>query len=356
MTIPPTSSGGHPTAHLTAARLATILGVALLALAAAVLLCPLFGADTSNGWSLQIMGIGQVFSDGVDHLVYVRDRLPRALAAAVVGGGLAAAGCSFQAVLRNPLAEPFTLGISSGASLAAVVAIRFGATATFAGESMIGIAALIGAGATVTVVWRLARVGGSHPPATLLLAGITIAMFCSAASLLLQYTASYTEVYRIVRWMMGGLDWIGYGTLAKSSVVIGIGTAVLLTLARDMNALAAGSEAAASVGVDARRSIRLAFASSSLVVGAGIAIAGPIGFIGLMVPHALRAVIGPDHRALLPASALFGGVALVLCDTLARLIIAPAQLPVGVVTALLGGPFFLYLLVGEKSRSRLWGG
>jgi len=343
-------------AHLTAARLAAIVGAAFACAVAAVILCPLLGVDTSNGWSLELMSPGQIVADGIDHLVFVRDRLPRALAAAVVGAGLAAAGCTFQAVLRNPLAEPFTLGISSGASLAAVIAIRFGAGATFAGESAIGVAALLGAGATVILVWRLARVGGAHPPATLLLAGITIAMVCSAASLLLQYTANYTELYRIVRWMMGGLDWIGYPTLAKSALLITIGVLWLLTLARDMNALAAGADAAASVGVDARRSIRTAFTCSSLVVGAGIAIAGPIGFIGLMVPHALRAIIGPDHRALLPASALVGAAALVVCDTVARIVIAPAQLPVGVVTALLGGPFFLYLLVSEKSRGRLWGG
>jgi len=343
-------------AHLTRARLGLIVGAAFACAAAAVLLCPLVGVDTSHGWSLSFMSPVDLFGDGIDHLVFVRDRLPRALAAAVVGAGLAAAGCTFQAVLRNPLAEPFTLGISSGASLAAVVAIRFGAGATFAGESAIGVAALAGAAATVVLVWRLARVGGAHPPATLLLAGITIAMVCSAASLLLQYTANYTEVYRIVRWMMGGLDWIGYGTLSKSAVLIGVGVLCILGLARDLNALAAGSDAAASVGVDARRSMRLAFASSSLVVGAGIAIAGPIGFIGLMVPHALRAIVGPDHRALLPASALVGAAALVICDTVARIAIAPAQLPVGVVTALLGGPFFLYLLVSEKSRGRLWGG
>lgn len=343
--------------RLTRVRLLRILFIATISCLACVLLCPLVGVDSSGGEaSLLIMGFGDLFGDGVEQMIYLRDRLPRALAAAVVGGGLAAAGCTFQAVLRNPLAEPFTLGISSGASLAAVIAIRFGATATFMGESVIGLAALGGAIATVAIVWRLARVSHSHPPATLLLAGITIAMFCSAASLLVQYTADYAEVYRIVRWMMGGLDWIRYPTLLKSAVVIGIGTAVLLTLSRDMNALSAGSDAAASVGVDPRRSMRLAFAGASIVVGAGIAIAGPIGFIGLMVPHALRAVIGPDHRALLPASFLFGAAALVLCDTIARILIAPAQLPVGVVTAILGGPFFLYLLVGEKSRGRLWGG
>jgi iron complex transport system permease protein len=338
---------------LTHRRLFTVLAECILGCAVIIIICPLIGMDDG----LRVLGLGAITGgDELDSLVYFRDRLPRTLAAAVVGGGLAGAGCAFQSALRNPLAEPYTLGVSSGASLAAVVAITFGAGTSFVGESAVAVAALFGAAATVLVVWRLARVSSSHPPATLLLAGITIAMLTSAASLLVQYTASYAEVYRIVRWMMGSLDWIRYSSLLKSGVLIAIGLAVLLAQSRDLNALAAGSEAAASVGVNADRALRTALVAAALVVGAGIAIAGPIGFIGLMVPHALRAIVGPDHRVLLPASILVGGAALVVCDTVARTVIAPAQLPVGVVTALLGGPFFLYLLVGEKSRSRLWGG
>jgi iron complex transport system permease protein len=156
--------------------------------------------------------------------------------------------------------------------------------------------------------------------------------------------------------MMGGLDWIQYRSVARVAIAVAIGGTILLWLSRDLNAMAAGGDSAASVGTDARRVGGLALGAASLMVGAGIAIAGPIGFIGLMVPHALRALIGPDHRLLLPTSMFVGGAALVVCDTVARIVIAPAQLPVGVVTALFGGPFFLYLLLRSKSRARLWGG
>jgi iron complex transport system permease protein len=293
-------------------------------------------------------------SDPGERSIFVGLRLPRVLAAAAIGAGLGVAGAAFQALLRNPLAEPYTLGVASGASLAAVIAIRFG-LASALGTSAVGVAALIGSLATVALVYRLARVGNRLPPATLLLAGITIAMFCSAATMLLQYTADFTEVYRIVRWMMGGLDAVRYTTLLRAAIAIAVGVAAVLYLAPDLNALAGGEEAAASVGVDVRRTVFVGLGAASLIVGAAIAVAGPIGFVGLIVPHALRAVVGPDHRVLIPASALGGAGLLCLCDTLAHLALAPAELPVGVVTAVLGGPFFLYLLVRHKGTSRLWG-
>jgi iron complex transport system permease protein len=294
-------------------------------------------------------------SDPTDRMVFAL-RLPRVLAGAVVGAGLAAAGCAFQAVLRNPLAEPYTLGVSSGSALAAVLAIRLGIHDTVLGHSGIGLAALAGAGATVYVVWRLGRVGANLPPATLLLGGITVAMFCSAATMVVQYTADLTEIYRMVRWMMGGLDATEHAPLARTAAAIGVGLVILLAMGRDMNALSAGPDAAASVGVDPRRATTLAFFTASLLVGAAIALAGPIGFVGLIVPHAARALTGPDHRVLLPVSMLAGAGMLVACDAIGREAIAGHELPVGVVTALLGGPFFLYLLLRDRGRSRLWGG
>lgn len=345
--------------RLTRARLAAVLtGCAALA-AALVAFIPLIGVDLSG--DLELLAPGEVWAgitgpDNFASRVVLQSRLPRVLAAMIIGAGLAGAGCAFQAVLRNPLAEPYTLGISSGASLAAVLAIRFGWGGTVVGISGTGLAALGGAAVTIYLVWRLARVGRSLPPATLLLAGITIAMFCSAATMMVQYTADFTDVSRIVHWMMGGLTWVEYGSLARAAVAIGLGLIVLLWLARDLNALAAGSEAAASVGVDPMRASTLTFVVASLIVGAGIAIAGPIGFVGLIVPHALRALIGPDHRALLPASMLVGGSFLAVCDTTARMVLGADEIPVGIVTALLGGPFFLYLLLREKRSGRIWGG
>lgn len=327
-----------------------VAATAALALGAAALAALLDVELEPGGRSLGFFDL----DDERGRAIFVELRLPRVLAAAAVGAGLGAAGCAFQALLRNPLAEPYTLGVASGASLAAVIAIRLG-LASILGASAVGVAALIGSLATVLLVYRLARVGSRLPPATLLLAGITIAMFCSAATMLLQYTADFGEVYRIVRWMMGGLDAIRYSSLTRAAAAIAAGVAVLLYLAPALNALAAGEDAAASVGVDPRRVVAAGLFSASVIVGAAIALAGPIGFVGLLVPHALRAVVGPDHRLLVPLSALGGAALLCACDTVAHLALAPAELPVGVVTAVLGGPFFLYLLVRHKGTSRLWG-
>jgi iron complex transport system permease protein len=208
----------------------------------------------------------------------------------------------------------------------------------------------------VLFVWRLGRVGSSLPPATLLLAGVTLAMFCSAGSMLVQYTSDFNQVGMILHWTMGSFDEVGYREVERGAPAIAIGLVVLLALARDFNALAAGEEAAASVGVAAGRAQTIAFATGSLLVGASIAIAGPIGFVGLIVPHALRAVVGPDHRVLLPASILVGGAMLVVCDTVAQFALLPQHLPVGIVTALAGGPFFLFILVRAKRSAALWGG
>ncbi|HWU89157.1 MAG TPA: iron ABC transporter permease [Kofleriaceae bacterium] len=260
-------------------------------------------------------------------------RIPRVLASLLVGGALAGAGCALQALLRNPLAEPFTLGISSGSALAAVIAIRIGAEGALGGAG-VSAAALAGASVTLLVVWQLGRIGRQLPPATLVLAGVTMSMFCAS---------------------VGGLDSMRLGTVGYATPPILGGLAVLAAHGRELNALAAGAEAAASVGVAVARTQTVIFVVASLLVGSAIAVAGPIGFIGLVVPHALRAVIGPDHRLLLPASVLGGAAVLAVCDTLARTALAPAQLPTGAVTAVLGVPFFVVILLRHKHRAAMWG-
>ena len=341
--------------RLTAARLALTVGGAFALLLIVVALAPLIGLapDGAGGQRLVLLDLGHALAGGrgnADAEIFLLARLPRALAGALAGAGLAAAGVAYQALLRNPLAEPYTLGVSSGASLGAVIAIRLGA-ATWLGSSGIALAAFAGALLAATLIGRLARVGRALPAATLLLAGVTLALLCSAASALVQYTASFTEAYRIVRWMMGGLDWILYPDLARSAVAVALGIGVLLYHARELNALATGRESAASIGVDPDRVTRIVFFAASLVVAAVISVAGPIGFVGLIAPHAVRAIAGADHRVLLPAAIAFGGAFVVVCDTLARLVLAPAQLPVGIITALIGAPFFLALLAREKGRS-----
>ena len=286
---------------------------------------------------------------GEESQIFFLSRLPRAIAAALAGAGLAAAGAAYQALLRNPLAEPYTLGVSSGAALGAVLAIHLGLE-TIVGPIAVPLMAFAGSLGAIGLIWRLARVGQTRPPATLLLAGLTLAFLCSAATMLVLYTASFSESYRIIRWLMGGLDWIPYADLARSGVVIAAGLLALLYIARDLNALAAGADAAASVGVPVNRVVGIGFLAASLTVGAVIAFSGPIGFVGIIVPHILRRLVGPDHRALLPAAMLGGAAFVLLADTLARTILAPEQIPVGVITALLGGPFFLLLLRAKKSR------
>jgi iron complex transport system permease protein len=244
--------------------------------------------------------------------------------------------------------------VSSGAALAAVIAIRLGLDSALAGTG-IGVAALAGSALTVAAVWQLGRVGSALPPATLLLGGITVSMFCSSASMLVQHTADFVGINRMLRWMMGGFSAGGYDLLVRSAPAIGVALLALLGMSRELNALAAGPEAAASVGVAPGRAITRGFAVASLLVGASIAVSGPIGFVGLMVPHTLRALVGPDHRVLLPASMLIGAAFLVACDTLARLAVPGDQIPVGVITALLGAPFFIGILLRNKRRASLWG-
>jgi len=342
--------------RLTWGRMAAILAICAAVTAAALIVSPLFGVEPGpRGWRVAIIDLRAALTPGsLDHDAFWLVRVPRVLAAALVGAALASSGCAFQAVFRNPLAEPYTLGVSSGASLAAVVAIRFGLEGV-AGGTGVGLAALIGAIATVLAVWQLGRVGSSLPPATLVLAGVTVSMFCSAASMVVQHTSDFVGVNRMLRWMMGGLTAVGYDVVVEAAPPIAIGLAALLWMARDLNALAAGHEAAASVGVNPGRAQTAGFAAASLLVGASIAVSGPVGFVGLMAPHTLRAVVGPDHRLLLPTSMLAGAGFLVLCDTAARLAVPGDQLPVGVVTALLGAPFFVGILVRHKRRAALWG-
>ena len=332
-------------------RAALVLGGVLALTALVVLVAPLVSIELDrDGRHLTLASPSALWGDGLEHQLVVWQRLPRVLGALVIGAALAGAGCALQALLRNPLAEPFTLGVSSGSSLAAVLAIRFGLGASLGGLG-VSIAALIGAAGAVALVWALARTGDRLPAATLLLAGVTLAMFCGAASMLVQYTAGFSEVIRMLRWMMGGLESLRFVAVVRAAAPILLGLLVLWWHARALNALAAGSDAAASLGVRVGRVQLVVFATASLLVGAAIALGGPIGFVGLMVPHALRALVGPDHRVLLPASILLGGALLVVCDTIARLALAPDQLPVGVVTALLGGPFFVGILVVGKRRA-----
>jgi len=327
--------------------LVTLLASALLLLATLVL-CPLVGSTHVSLRKAAEAGFDVWQSP--DAAILLVARLPRTLLAALVGGGLAVCGAVFQAMLRNPLATPFTLGVSAGGALGAVAAIKAGFTGAIWGIGGLPAAAFAGSALTIASVWLLARRDGALPAGALLLSGITINLFLSSLILLIHYLADFAESHQMVRWLMGGLDIVDIRVVLRLLPFILVGLGALLWHARDYNVLSLGDEPAAALGVDVRRLQRLTFFAASLVVGAVVSAAGPIGFVGLIVPHLVRLLAGPDHRVVLPASFLAGGAFLVACDTLARTLIAPAELPVGVITAIFGGPFFLWVLRSRREE------
>jgi iron complex transport system permease protein len=310
----------------------------------AVLVAPFIGSTPLS--FAQVFSRRLPFADNIDAQIFFLARLPRAVAAALVGGTLAAAGVVFQGLLRNPLATPYTLGVSAGASLGAMVAITFGAAFPIGG---VATASLLGAMLAVLVVYALAS-AHQHGLSTtvLLLAGVTLNAFFSALILFVQYLSDFAETYRALRWLMGDLDVAGYGAILASLPLILVAGVAFAWLARPLNLLSLGAEAAGSRGLDVQRAQRVAFFSASLATGAAVAVGGPIGFVGIIVPHLVRILVGADHRLVLPGSALFGAAFLVICDVLARTMLAPLELPVGIITAIVGGPFFLWLLLKRR--------
>jgi iron complex transport system permease protein len=326
------------------ARLVSVLAIYGSVAAAVVLLAPLVGTTSID--LARVFDRSIPFAENVDAQIFWIARMPRVLAGALVGATFATAGVVFQALLRNPLATPFTLGISAGSSLGAMLVIMGGAAVTVGPLSPVPLAALAGATIAAAVVYGLARGRGrGMSTAVLMLAGVTLNSFFSALILFLQYFADFAEVYRAARWLMGDLDVASFGPILAVVPLVAAAFAGMALLPSSLNLLSVGPDAAAARGVDVRATQRLAFLTASVATGAAVSLSGPIGFIGIVVPHLVRLLTGVDHRIVLPASALFGAAFLVVCDLIARTVIAPVELPVGVVTAMLGGPFFLWLLV-----------
>ncbi len=324
-----------------AVTLFSLLAVTFIVLAAApfVGVTPIVPSDLFGGGAVP----------GKEYEIFWKIRLPRVLAAWLTGAGLAVAGMAFQALFRNPLATPFTLGVASGAALGAAMAIRFGVAVTLLGISGVSMAALIGAALSVLLVYGISRVlvrsGAMLTTATLLLAGVAVNFFFSSLNLFIQYISDFTHTFRIIRWLMGGLEVAGFRSVFQMTPFVVVGIALIVVSWRELDLLTTGEEMAASRGVNVAGAQRRLFFATSLLVGGVVAVCGPIGFVGIMVPHICRLMVGPGHRSLIPATILFGGIFLTVCDTFARTVIAPAEIPVGVITALLGGPFFLALLV-----------
>jgi iron complex transport system permease protein len=311
--------------------------------ATAVVLAPLAGS-TSIALS-RVFDRSIPFTDNVDAQIFFVARLPRVLAAAVVGAALALAGVVFQALLRNPLASPDTLGVSAGAALGAVLAITFNVDFTLLGVTAVPLASFAGSFGALAIVYGLAaarRRGAST--LVLLLAGVTLSSLLSAVSAFVRYAADFTETLRTVRWLMGSLDVGAFTPIAVAMLPMTIALAGFATLPRVLDLVSMGVESAAARGVDVARAERVALVSASLATSAAVALAGPVGFVGIVVPHVVRLLVGADHRVVLPSAALLGAAFLIACDLIARVAFAPTELPVGVVTAMIGGPFFLWLL------------
>jgi iron complex transport system permease protein len=273
-------------------------------------------------------------------------RLPRIVLAIVVGAALSTAGTSFQGVFRNPLADPYLLGVSAGAGLGATIAIIWKPLSVL-GFYSIPATAFVGAVLAAFLVYRLATFTGHTSGPSLLLSGVAVGSTLTAIMSFFMVATEY-DLRTVMVWLMGGLTTATWNKIFMALPAVGIGFIYLMARARRMNLLLMGEERAQELGVDSQRTRRNVMIAAALTTAAAVAFSGLIGFIGLMVPHIMRLLVGPDHRRLLPAAALFGALLLLVADTVARTAIAPAEIPVGIITAATGGPFFLYLLRRRK--------
>ena len=319
------------------ARFTPIL-LSFLAIVVVGLIAPLIGSTHID--------LGRAFSHvSPDYEILFFARLPRVLLALLGGAALSMTGVLFQCMLRDPLAEPYTLGVSSGASVGAVLGICFGFRA-------IGLLSLGGAAAVLLIVLGVAMQGRRLSSFTLLLTGVTMNSMSFAIIMFLHNLATFSQSFAISRWLMGGLDAVEYSTLGWLAAAILPVSVVVTMKARQWNLLAVGDDWAASRGVSTSYLTTFGYVAGSVLTGLVTSLTGPIGFVGLIVPHALRLRLGADHRVLLPCSFLLGGAFLCVCDTLSRTVMAPTDIPVGVLTALAGGPFFIWML--RSRRKSLW--
>ena len=272
-------------------------------------------------------------------------RVPRALLAGLVGAGLSVSGAIFQALLRNPLADPYILGVSSGAAVGAIIAILMGLSTLSVG---LPLASFIGALLTIFIVFHFGRQDGKIHPNTLLLAGVIIGSFLSALIMFFISISQKEELHTIIFWLMGDFSLSNYEAISVILPYIFLGFLILYLQARHLNLILSGEESALQMGVDVERLKLISYLLASLITSASVSVCGLIGFVGLIVPHTVRLIFGPDHRLLLPSAALIGASFLIASDTFARTLLAPTELPVGVITAAFGGPFFIYLLRTRK--------
>ena len=338
----------HPVAHLTLIRIVRVC-ILLLAFLAGVSILSLLAGPASIGTTAVLKGIlAAIHFPGVstpltdeERTILYSIRIPRVLLAGLVGAALSCAGVVFQALLRNPLADPYVLGISGGAAVGAISAIVIGL-----GSLPFGIPGLAFTGGLLSIllVWGLSGATGDRRTDRMLLAGIIVNAFFSALIMFLVSTAGGEQIHSVVFWLMGDLAMAGERDIWLAALFLAAGFAVMFFHARDLNILITGEGTALQLGIPVQRTRMILLVSASLVTGAAVSVSGVIGFVGLVVPHIVRMRFGSDHRLLLPASLLFGSAFLMAADTVARIVLAPAELPVGVITALCGAPYFAYLM------------
>lgn len=302
---------------------------------------------------MKILGPEAIFPQGgdtIDSYIFWKIRFPRVCTSFLAGAALAMGGAAFQAMFRNPLATPFTLGVSSGASLGTTLYVGLGLSFSFLGISGSSLCAFAGALLSILVVYSFTQARRTFSTGSMLLVGVAVSFFFSSLILLIQYMSDFTKTFHILRRLIGGIEAVGFDSVLSLFPFVASGAVIIFSLNRELNLLSTGEDLAASRGVNVVRTKQVIFLGASLMIGGVVSICGPIGFIGMMVPHICRLIIGPDNRYLGLASLMFGGGFLTLCDILARTLFAPVELPVGVITAILGGPFFFWLLLAGSSE------
>jgi len=331
-----------PAATVFAALAAGLAGAIAIALALGAVAIPLERVLAS------LAGQGEP----TDSAILLSLRLPRVLGAALVGAALGVAGALLQALLRNPLADPYVLGTSAGASVGATIGLFLAATL---GHLVVPLFAFAGALASIAFVWRIARIGPHTPVVSLLLAGVVLSAFAGSVVALLLVLSDRLQLRlaTLLAWLMGGVSVVSWEQLSIAATLVGASLLLGLAAGPRLDALAFGEDVAAGLGVDVERLTRTVLVASALLTASAVSLAGLVGFVGLVVPHAVRLLLGPAHTRLLPACALGGAVFLVVADLVARVALAPTELPVGVITGLVGGPFFFVLLWRQRESYRL---
>jgi iron complex transport system permease protein len=323
----------------------------LLALSA-ILLLAFFIAPLIGAYPLLDKLFGPDFSDQAAY-IFLYLRLPRVVMAALSGAALAAVGMVMQALLRNPLASPYTLGIASGSTTGVLLALLLGLGSGLSGVGLVFIFGVIAAALTSLLIYFFALRKSESSGQSLILIGVTIGLIFAAVNLLIQFFADFSQAAMMLRWLMGGLHAVAWQAILVIAGPVLLAVYLLWRRREALNILSLGSELALAKGIDITRLARELFIATAVIIGAIVSQTGPIGFVGLIIPHAMRLFVGPDHRYLLPASLLAGATVLILADAVARTILAPVEIPVGIITAIAGGPAFLAMMLGhwrQKAR------